>query len=94
MANAPLPERDGESSRFDLGQKRNGIFLQAKLDRAKQVESIAENRVFAHDNCGPSGGHGANRWLIRGPAQNHENKAEPSLLSRSGCEMITLLIRG
>src|SRR4029079_7210308 len=49
MANAPLSERDGGICRSDLGWWRSGIFLRTRLDRANQLEVVAENRTIAHD---------------------------------------------
>ena len=45
MANVPLPGRDGEKSRDDLGRKGSGIFLKAGLDRANHHETVTENRA-------------------------------------------------
>jgi hypothetical protein len=52
MANAPLPGRDGEKSRDDLGRKGSGIFLKAGLDRANHLETVTENRAVARINRG------------------------------------------
>jgi hypothetical protein len=50
MANAPLPERDGEERAGDLGQKGSGLFFDARLDRANRHETITENHAVAHVN--------------------------------------------
>jgi hypothetical protein len=48
MANAPLSGRDGGRRRGDLAWKGRKIFLKAGLDRANQIESLREIRLFAH----------------------------------------------